>query len=389
MANLASYQKISRVLPGLPFGDGADGVYSSTSLHTYSREGCSGIAGSTALTTSSVAFSNGHVILIHQSRGANAGQWEINQVVSGGGTSNLILKVPLQFTYIDSGASQAQAAQIRRYSSMNIGSSTWQPADWNQNSCGIYVVACRGTATFANTIDLNGAQGGGGGGTQPGAIGGGYYGGGGNAYTGEGTTGDRIYNQNSANGSGGGSSGASGGDRSGGGGENGGTATGNAGCSGGTGGAPGNTAGSADLTTIVFGGGGGGGHNDNDGDGQAGGGSGGGILMFFCKDMVTTSATISANGGTGGSPNTGNSGAGGGAGGSILVVCNTGTFGTNKLSAALGPGGQANDGRGGQGGYGRIAIHHSGAIVGSTLTPVFTNISDSSLREASFGSYVI
>lgn len=369
MANLGAWQLISRVLPGRPFGNGADGDYSSVTVPTLTKDSCSGSAASTTLTTTSSTFADGDILLLHQTRGTGAGQWEINRVLSGGGTTSLTLQVALNYTYTDSGASQAQAIKIPMYSSINIASGIWSPTDWNQNVGGIFPIACCGNATFANTIELNGGSASG----ATGGSGGGFYGGDNYKYCGEGT-GGAIVQQTSANGNGAGGGGGIVGDAGGGGGGNG--AAGGSGASNiaqpGAGGA---ASGSPDLASICLGGGGGGAFSD---DTVAGGaGAGAGIMMFFCKNIITSSVTISCTGGNG--VYQGQAGGGGGAGGSIIIVCSNATLGTSRLTTAAGTGGSGSQG-GGNGGVGRIAVHYSGEITGTT-TPSFTSVSDGRLIE--------
>ena len=367
-------------MAGLPFGNGSDGAYSSATIPTITSYSCSGTSNSSTLTLASSGLANGDVILIHQSRGTGVGQWEVNRVTTGGGTTSINLLQPLKYTYTDSGASQAQVMKILMYSSINITSGTWSPTDWGGNTNGIFPIACKGTGTFANTLELNGGTATSGGGLGSGATGGGFYGGD-SANMGEGTEGASSAGSGSNNGSGGGARGADGGDAPGGGGGNG--TAGSAGA--GTGGNPegGDASGVADLTNITFGGGGGGGYNDYGPDGMRGGGSGGGIIILFCKNIVTSSATIGASGGGGGAANTGTSGGGGGAGGSILVVCQMGTLGTSKLTCNAGSGASG----GGTGGVGRIAVHHSGTVTGTT-SPTFTDVTDGTLVE-NIGGYMM
>ncbi len=134
---LNDWQKLTRVLPGKPFGDGSDGAYSSATIPTMTYESCSGTSGSTSLTTAGTSLANGDIILIHQSRGTGVGQWEINKVASGGGTTSITLSQPLQYTYTDSGSSQAQAVVIPQYTNVTVQSGTWTLSDWAGNTGGL------------------------------------------------------------------------------------------------------------------------------------------------------------------------------------------------------------------------------------------------------------
>lgn len=159
MAVLNAWQKIDRVLPGKPFGDGVDGDYSSGTIPTITYRSCSGSSGSTTLTLGSPGFSNGDIILIHQTRGTGAGQWEINKIVSGGGTASLTLQYQLQYTYTDSGDSQAQAIKIPRYNNVTC-SGTWTVTAWNGDIGGIFPLAISQTINGSNGfVSLNGNNG--------------------------------------------------------------------------------------------------------------------------------------------------------------------------------------------------------------------------------------
>lgn len=414
MAVLADYQKISRVLPGKPFGNGLDGdaTISSTQTQSQTRKSCSGSAGSNSLALDSAGFSDGDVVYIHQTRGTGVGQWEINRVSSGGGTSTLTLQKNLQFTYTDSGNSQAQVIKIPMYKNLTINSGVDLNApDWNGDQGGFVIAAVREVLTVVGNSKANGNHGNATGGDGARGIGAGFEGGigrqGQNAgdYA-EGTPAARAQSGNgSPNGNGGGGGKANGGSNNGGGGGGGGhrIAGGNsstAGAGGQYAGQGGSSAGATDLTTLVFGGGGGGaGNGATESNGAGGGGAGGGGIIFFCGDIQLT-GLITSNGGNGGN---GWRGGGGGAGGSILIVCKTGSLGTNRITATYGQsggggnggngGGNAtgeganttSDSHGGNGSNGRIAVHHSGTITGSTSSPVFTDVSDPSLIESSGG----
>ena len=80
MANLNSWQRITRVIPGRPFGNGSDGTYTSGTIPTLTVRSCSGAISSSTITLTSAGFTDGDVVLIHQTRGTGAGQWEINRI---------------------------------------------------------------------------------------------------------------------------------------------------------------------------------------------------------------------------------------------------------------------------------------------------------------------
>jgi hypothetical protein len=372
MGVLNTYQRLDRVLPGLPFGNGSAGSVTISS-DPNTRDTCTGTASSTTLTTGSATFANGDVLLIHQTKGTGAGQWEINRVASGGGSTSLTLQVALQYSYV----SGAQAIKIPMYSTATISSYT--PTAWNGSVGGIDIIcgniSITGGGVSASSVGFRGGSGKVGNGTSD-------WGG----QSGEGTTGGLVNQQSSANGNGAGGGANSGGSNRNGGGGGGCATSGQPGNLNGKGsggpGAGGGSAGSSDLTSIVLGGGGG--QQGFYGGWTPGpGGNGGGILILISKS-ITISSGITSNGGAGGGVN---AGSGGGAGGSILLICRDASVGT-YISATGGAGANPGaDGSGGNGSDGRIAIHHSGTVTGTT-NPTFTDISDPTLVERLGGSFL-
>lgn len=356
MAILNQWQKLTRVLPGKIFGNGSDGAYSSTTMPTMTVDSCSGSATSTTLTTAGSTFANGDVLLIHQSRGTGAGQWEVNRVSSGGGTTSLTLQTALNYTYTDSGSSQAQAIKIPQYTNVSMATGTWSLDAWDKNTKGILVFACKGTFTLNGTVN----------GTGKGYI----YGVASDVaqgQTGESATGDCLTQR--------GQNGAGGGGGLDGGGGGGGYANSGATGSGPQAGAGGDSLGSADLSTIYFGAGGGGAGGSN----ATNGGTGGGTVIIFAKDIaVTGSVAVNGNGSSNSAIGTGGSGAGG----SVLIVCQTATLGSNLITSLAGTPGTGTR-PGGQGSVGMVAVHHSGTISGTT-NPTFTNVLDTILVENNF-----
>ena len=394
---LNAWQKITRVLPGKPFGDGKDGDYSSSSIPTMTRQSCSGSANSTTLSLGAAGFTNGDIVLIHQTRGTGAGQWEINQVSSGGGTTSLTLKVALKYTYTDSGASQAQVVKIPRYKNVTVPSgATWTVPGWDGNVGGILAFACNGVFTPTGTISANSAghSGGGGGLVQQNS----------NAHgvQGEGTGGAGARGVQSANGSGGGAGlciipGYGGGGGGGGGGN------GVAGSAGGdiwasnVPGSAGSSAGSSDLIKMALGGGGAGGGADAYADSETStggaGGKGAGIVLIIGKTINAPTSIVSngangSNAGTVGGSYRHAGGGGGGAGGSILIMGHTVNIGTNKLSTTAGAGGapsRSEGNNGGAGGKGRIAVYYGKSLSGSVSSTYYgtlTTEKDTGLVEA-------
>jgi hypothetical protein len=376
---LSSWQRIDRVLPGQPFGDGRNGAYTSTDIPTLTVKTCSGTATSTTLTadTDASPFAVGDVLYIHQSRGTGVGQWEINRV-SSVGSDQYTLQTALKYTYTDSGASQAQAIKIPMYSSINVASGTWTATAWAGDVNGILPIACNGNATFANAFAGNGK--GFRGETTPSTAK--FQG-----EQGEGTAAAGGTISTAANGSGGGGGQFRDGIGTTGGGGGGHAAAGETGhtSSVATPGTGGSASGSADLTTMTFGGGGGTASGVNEAQATGSGSPGGAMFALFVKNPTFTGAW-SLNGTDGGDCANEPAG-GGGAGGSGLIVCQTATLGTAKITAAGGARGDGLLHYGGAGAAGRIAVHHSGTVTGTT-TPTFEDVTDVTLIETLGGSFI-
>lgn len=367
---LNAYQLISRVLPGRPFGDGRDGALTISSNTTQSQtvKSCNGTSGTNTLNLASSGFSNGDIVLIIQMRGTNGGVYEVNIITSGGGTSTLTLGQNLQTTYGNSGSNSAQVIKIPMYTTVTVnGGVTWSAPEWDGSTGGILLYAANVSASIAGTISGNSKGFVGGSGSGPGAMT--------NGYCGEGSAG-ASYRTSGANGNGGGGGpcGASGdaGGAGGGHASSGGNGTGVGSSGGGTGGS---AVGAADLSTMFMGGGGGGGQSDDTTTGP--GGDGGGITFMAAKS-ITITGSITHTGGNGASSGQGASG--GGAGGACLIMAQTATLGTNLITVAGGSGGSCGGTTGGNGSVGRIAVHYSANVTGST-SPSFTQTFDGRLLE--------
>lgn len=358
----------------LGFGNGSDGDYSSAGNATDAPvdSSCSGSANSTSLSATNASFAAGKPVLIHQTRGTGAGNWELNQIQSY--TSGTItLKKALQNTYTDSGASQAQVIQLKQYKNFTQNSGhTLTAKAWDGNVGGIIAFLAKGTATITGTLSATGKGFRGGTGKITSSTGAG-------GNQGEGTAGAGSVSK-AANGNGGG-----GGVRASGNSYNNGAGGGGYGAAGqdcqygtasnkGLGGA---AAGAAGMTATMFGGGGGGGQSTS---GTAStGGSGGGLVLIISKN-VTVGGTITTNGNN--ASNAADGAGGGGAGGGILVKARTSTLGTTKLTATGGNGDTVGDGVGGAGAVGRIHIDYSGSYTGTT-SPTLDSTLDPTIKGVS------
>lgn len=322
----------------LGFGNGADGEATLSGTQSPVDSTFSGSSGSTSGTAAALkTFATNDIVLIHQTRGSAAGQWELNQIASYNDVSGAVtLRFPLGATYTDSGADQAQIIQLKQYSKVTI-SGTFTAKAWDGDVGGILAFLCSGQVTISGTATATGK-----------GYRGGISGPGSNqtGYQGEGTAGAGSQGNSAANGNGGGA------------GMNGGTDKGQSAAGGGHASAAsqgprhfefgddgvtrsdgGGTAGTSNLVTMCFGGGGGGGGHDSGGGSQSGdGGAGGGIVIIFGKYIdVTGAINCNGNGGEANADNH-NGGGGGGAGGSIFLKGQTVNYGTNILTVAGGVG---------------------------------------------------
>lgn len=388
---LNAYQLLSRVLPGRPFGDGRDGVLtvSASAAQSVANATCNGTYNTTTLTLGAASsFANGQVIKIWQVRGSNAGSWEYNTIISGGGTTTLTLQFPLQTNYSTNGGDNcAQVFRMMLYSSVTLNSSvSWSAPAWNGSIGGGLLFACNGPVTLNGEINADsrgfrgGAQV-----TWDNPRG---------AQCGEGYAHAQQYSDwqllhHFANGNGGGGGGKDDPSTSGSGGGGGGLGTdGTYGRGEGSPGLGGPANSNVQGGVLYLGGGGGGGRNDSNG-GAGAGGAGGGLIEIIAKQLILPAGSRhmtsqGAGGGTSGEK----AGGGGGSGGPILLMVQEVTLGSNLITAYGGAGGAGYNGGeanwGGPGGYGLISINYSGNITGTTI-PTYNQIFDGRLVETAGG----
>jgi len=377
MATLNAWQRPDYVLNGKIWGDYKDGSPTVSSCpNTYS-------AGTASInqkngTCASANLANGDLFIAIQMQGTGAGNWQFNMVASGGGTTSIVCKKDFKYDFV----SGAQFVKVPRYAFPTISAHSVTP--WDGTKGGLEAFCVKAFAP-SGTINIAGTAGGLGN-PVAGATGGGFRGGTSGTkqtpsqgYQGEGYLGG-LAASTSANGSAPGGCRCTG-DYDSGGGTGGAYVTqGEQGGGGNVKGALGATYGSADLTTIFLGTGGSGAARGAQGGSMGSGGSGGGMLIIFTKE-ITSAPTISANGGAGGGGD--KAGGGGGSGGSVLIVCGSGNLGSNTITAlagARGPSPGDTSLYGGAGSVGRIAVHHSGTVTGTT-NPTFTDVTDATLKE--------
>lgn len=332
------------------FGGGGDGA----SYTVPANEGCSGTGGGTALTLAAAGgFADGDLVLIHQTRGTGAGNWELNKIASGGGTTSLTMEHDLIHTYTDSGTNQAQIIELKEYEDITISTTVNAPA-WDGSKGGIIAFLDKGKTTISGSLNAKGL------GFRLGTYGGS------SAYCGEGTATDRTTNNNPSGNSGGGNNGNQGGGAGGGHGTAGGNDTLNRAYGG-------STSGTASLVTMTFGGAGGGWWENSGSRGN--GGSAGGVIVVIAKEIEVT-GTINAGGNNG--ANGGWGSGGGGAGGAVLLKAEDATLGSSLITAAKGNKGSASYAYGGDGGVGRIHLDYSNSYTGTT-SPTIDVTQDSTI----------
>lgn len=344
------------------FGRGIDGTVPSSGTYAGTNLSCAGASGTTTINYSG-SFTDGDLVLIHQSRGSGVGAWEINQI-----TAANTVAIPLSYTYTDSGNSQAQIIEIKEYLGGDI-SGTLTGNAWDGNVGGIIPIMCSGTLTVSGSISLN-------------ALGmrGGTLSISNDSQQGEGDVGAGVTSQ-SANGGGGGGGSDPG---FGGGGGGGHASTGSAGSGSGNG-AAGAATGQSDLSFATLGNGGGKGGDSLGGNGGTGGG---GLFVFANNFVVTGGITLTGSAGSGtdpGSP-TARGGGGGGSGGFFMLKAGSATIGSSLITSLGGSGGAGvtGGGTGGAGSVGRIRLEVC-SLSGATNPSASSSIGGFSYCNTIFG----
>lgn len=362
------------------FGSGSDGALtiSADTVRTEIDSACTGTATQTSLTATNVSFAPGQTILIHQTRGTGAGNWELNKI-----SSYVAGTITLAGALINTYATGAQVVVIPQYTDVTINTTKILTVKaWDGTVGGILAFLASGTTTVTGTILGTGKGFRGGSATTTNLqIG----------YAGESPAVAYNTTRQTSNGSsiGGGGGGAGNvGSYTAAGGAGGGNGT--AGANGGPGqpgtpGIGGGTGGTAPLVTALFGGAG----------GQAGGftgwtpgigGNGGSFILIISKNITVTGAITNA-GGSGTVVSTGNAG-GSGAGGSTLLKTQVAVLGTNLVTASGGPEipdtAPTWDVHGGAGGAGRIHLDYKTSVSGTT-TPALDSTQDATLNTPTLG----
>lgn len=274
-------------------------------------------AGNTGLTLSTAStFSDGDLVILIQMMGTSVGAWELNKIVSGAGTTSIVLEKATVNTYTNTGSptagtpnnasagagawSRPVILEMKEYEDvvMSSGGTLNTPTAWDGELGGIGGFFAKSLTQTAGTISASAR---------------GYRAGSGSS------TGDA-----------GGAGGEGGLGRSGNGGWTGSSVNGQ-GASGGGGAFVNNTSGGARTTGYMGGGGGGGQHVDGQGDESAGGGGGGG--HYFGGGGGGAGTDANGSGGAGGASDAATGGGGGGSG----TNGNGGNSGSNGSSASTSP----------------------------------------------------
>lgn len=348
--------------------DVAKQIINVTQTYDGARASCSGALGGFTLTLGAPSsFANGDLVIIHQSQNT-AGLWELNKIISGGGTTSLTMVYPLQEGYSSPGA---QVVEMKQYSTFEISSNgNLQAPSWDGSTGGIIAFFVAQDLTMGSTsIDLRGF---------------GFRGGAGSINA-QATQGEGQH------GLGGGSRSANG--------------MGGGGGQGGQGGGFGGIAPTFELNRVFFGGGGGGGNTN--GGAPAAGARGGGFLLIIARRISSQGAWY-VTGGNGGIGSDNKGGSGGGGGGFVIVKCQRAAFhpgsvvnaqgGLGGVGSGLGDGGGSGAGRfnggagggnGGNGGDGQIRIEYGQLFTNNgTINPAPDAVQGKILNDPSGGFFV-
>jgi len=354
------------------FGDGADGastISSTVTLNNPNEEITSGAASGQkdVIVAAGGSFTVGKIVLIHQTQGTGAGNFEFRKIASIA-SNTLTMEENLSNTYAASGG-QVYQPDNNTDITLNSGANVDEP-NWDGTTGGIIVFLATGTVTIntGGKIDMKGS-GFAKGLRAPSSDQ--------QAFQGDSEVGVGAQST-SANGAGGGG-GISNGSIGAGGGGAGHSVAGADGVEGaGTHGDGGSAVGNTALTLIFLGAGGGGASAGIGGD-IGDGANGGGIVIIIASTIVISGGTILADGNTsvevklatGTSRGTG----GGGAGGSILFLGENITLDTTKATSVKGGAAGCGAGTcgGGVGADGRIATNSDFDARTGTTNPTFND----------------
>ena len=145
--NLGYWQRVSRIFPNRPFGIANLGD-ATISADPNTRTTITGTINTNSATLGSTAFNLGDLVLIHQTQGSGAGNWEINQIGGGGGTTSVTFKVDLKYTY----GTGAQIIKVGMYNNLTVNSHS--VTGWNGSTGGVEVLIAK-KVTIPQTLTLS------------------------------------------------------------------------------------------------------------------------------------------------------------------------------------------------------------------------------------------
>lgn len=152
-------------MPPLRFGTGKDGplrLEQGVFLTDQVRTPVLGAfaEGSEAIDVATTdGFEVGDLILLHQARGSNRGDWEFNRV-RGIESHQLMLETPSSTPFREGGElqrSQAQIIRVPQYSDCYIGADVDATAsEWDQDTGGVVVLVCSGETVIDGRVTASG-----------------------------------------------------------------------------------------------------------------------------------------------------------------------------------------------------------------------------------------
>ena len=138
-------------------GTGANGALSgvagmTTTINQVSTTALGTAAGSAVVLGSATGFQVGQAILLHQTQGVGAGNWELQAITALAGTT-ATTSGPLKNTYV----AGAQAVVVPQYTTVNLpATSVLNAPAWNGSVGGILTFMANGAVTVTGSIDMKG-----------------------------------------------------------------------------------------------------------------------------------------------------------------------------------------------------------------------------------------
>ena len=134
------------------WGNGHDG---SPASYNQGYGICTGALGSTTLAVTDVhavwQIVADNVVLIHQTYGTGAGQWELNVATDTFGTGNHTLKYPLSYTY----GAGAQVVRVPQFTGGTLSANITPAVSWNGSVGGIIALMSSGDFTISGSLTVS------------------------------------------------------------------------------------------------------------------------------------------------------------------------------------------------------------------------------------------